>query len=199
MRSFCEGVVHLQVRFWNRVVQFDQHSRFGMHHGKLFHMYLGSLHQSFQVVRLADRAMGPTNRLVVIRMMTRTIRRGRPSRGWQATAEQRRPERNLPNLSCRGGDGRAAVRRRRRRTPSRREAAQGTFTTGGGFTSGGGAGHLAKGWRVGQCFDGWSVLSRIGQWFNKDWYTVTLMGWLAHLHVFQLEAQQRNRSVVPLA
>jgi hypothetical protein len=64
--------------------------------------------------------------------------------------------------------------------PSRREAAQGTFTAGGG------AGHLAKGRHVGQCFDGWSVLSRIGQWFNKGWYTVTLMGWLAHLHVFQL-------------
>jgi hypothetical protein len=86
----------------------------------------------FQVVRLAGRAMGPTTRLVEIRTTTRTIRRGRPSRGWQAAAEQRRPEWNLPNLSCSGGgDGGAAVRggagylhvRRRRRVPSRRAAA----------------------------------------------------------------------------
>jgi hypothetical protein len=44
---------------------------------------------------------------------------------------------------------------RRRMAPSRWEAAQGSFTVGGS------AGHLAKGRRVGHCFDGWSVLSHV--------------------------------------
>jgi hypothetical protein len=38
-----------------------------------------------------------------------------------------------------------------------------------------------------------------GGFTSGGWYIVTLMGRLAHLHVFQLEAQQRNRPVVPLA
>jgi hypothetical protein len=46
--------------------------------------------QGFQVVRLAGGATGPISRLVVIRTTTRTISRGRPSRGgrrrWRSRA-----------------------------------------------------------------------------------------------------------------